>query len=455
MSRKLIFLVGFLLLAVPLLLQVWESRHQENIVSTYWEEIEDLQDSELENSLQEARKYNENLYEMTQTLSDELELEESLEQEYQNMLHLSGTGIMGTIEIPKISVRLPIYHGTSDDVLTKGIGHLKSSSLPVGGENVHSVLTGHRGLPGAQLFTRLDEMEKEDIFYVKVYDEILVYRVINIQVVKPENVEVLEIQEGKDLVSLITCTPYGLNTHRLVVTGERIEIQEEVIEEMEKAEANKTLFSARDLLVMGILVLFLAAAIWKWILGQGKRKKKIALFLLLLCLPMNTLASEGSVEIVTEKGTAQTVQFVKVADLRQETFALKEEYRQSGIDLNKLQSAAGLQDAAKRLQQLAEKSTQEIVIADEKTMIAGLSEGVYLFQIQGEKIWDPVLIYIPTRIEGTEEVQYDIMLIPKCSEKSAAPDTGWNDYTVFYIIVMLASLFLVVWRLQLLIKTHK
>lgn len=130
--------------------------------------------------------------------------------------------ILGSIEIPKINVNLPVYQGTDEETLKKGVGHISWSSPPIGGINTHSLLAGHRGLPGALLFTRLNELKEGDLFYIKINKKTLVYKVCNIKVVKPEETEELSIQEGRDLLSLVTCTPYGINTHRLVVTGERM-----------------------------------------------------------------------------------------------------------------------------------------------------------------------------------------------------------------------------------------
>ena len=135
---------------------------------------------------------------------------------------MTASGIMANIEIPCIDVSLPIYHGTDDDALNNGVGHLKESSLPVGGKSTRSILTGHRGLPTAKLFTRLDELEKGDLFYIHVCNKTLAYRIMKIEIIKPEELDKLDIEEGKDLVTLVTCTPYGINTKRLIVTGERI-----------------------------------------------------------------------------------------------------------------------------------------------------------------------------------------------------------------------------------------
>ena len=142
-------------------------------------------------------------------------------EHYETLLNVSQTGIMGTLSIPKINVELPIYHETEEEVLAAGAGHMEGTALPVGGENTRCVLTGHRGLPSSKLFTRLDEM-KEDLFFLDVCEKTFAYEVSEIEVIEPEDIQAIEPKRGEDLVSLVTCTPYGLNTHRLVVTGRRV-----------------------------------------------------------------------------------------------------------------------------------------------------------------------------------------------------------------------------------------
>lgn len=144
-------------------------------------------------------------------------------EEYEQVLNVGGTGIIGYVEIPSIKVSLPIYHGTDEAVLQIAVGHIQGSSLPVDGENTHCVVSGHRGLPSAKLFTDLDEMKEGDLFMIRVLDEILTYEVDQIHIVLPEDLTALEIEEGKDLCTLVTCTPYGINTHRLLVRGHRVE----------------------------------------------------------------------------------------------------------------------------------------------------------------------------------------------------------------------------------------
>ena len=142
---------------------------------------------------------------------------------YDSLLDANGTGMMGYITIPEIRCKLPIYHGVEDSVLQVGIGHIEGSSLPVGGRGTHCVLSGHRGLPSAKLFTDLDKLEKGDIFLLHIYDKVLTYEIDQISIVEPEDYGLLEIEDGKDLCTLLTCTPYGINTHRLLVRGHRVE----------------------------------------------------------------------------------------------------------------------------------------------------------------------------------------------------------------------------------------
>ncbi len=248
--NRVLFLLGTLLLVLPFGLKIMEGRQQENLIATYQQELQELKQENIDAVYQSARDYNESLFE-----TEEIDLER-----YDTELNVFGNGMMGSLEIPKISLKLPIYHGTEEAVLVNGVGHLEESSLPVGGENSHCVLTGHRGIPDAQLFTRLDELDEEDVFWVNINNRRLCYRVCDINVVRPEEVEILKMQEGRDLVSLVTCTPYGINTHRLVVTGERISEHEVLENGLEVQPVSK-----RDLcfLILPVLVLVLAG-IRKW-----------------------------------------------------------------------------------------------------------------------------------------------------------------------------------------------
>ena len=215
----LVFLAGLSLLLYPNISDWWNSMHQSRAISGYAEQVADLDEERYDQLLAEARAYNETLVGKTDrfTLSDE-ELEE-----YEQLLTVDHTEVIGYIQIDKIDCRLPIYHGTSDAVLQVGVGHLQGSSLPVGGESTHTVISGHRGLPSARLFTDLDQLEEGDTFVITVLDETLTYEVDQIRIVEPTDFSELAIVEGEDYCTLMTCTPYGINTHRLLVRGHRVD----------------------------------------------------------------------------------------------------------------------------------------------------------------------------------------------------------------------------------------
>ena len=215
----LVLFVGLSLLLYPTVSDYWNSFHQTRAITTYAEEVADLNEEEYERLWNVAQDYNRAL---AQRGTHFVLTDEQIE-EYEQMLDVSGLGVMGYIEIPEIRCSLPIYHGTDEAVLQIAIGHLEWSSLPVGGENSHCVLSGHRGLPSAKLFTNLDQIKEGDIFMLRVLDEVLTYEVDQIRIVEPQEVDDLQIENGKDYCTLVTCTPYGINTHRLLVRGHRIE----------------------------------------------------------------------------------------------------------------------------------------------------------------------------------------------------------------------------------------
>lgn len=258
MSRKwllrIIFLAGFLLLLYPLISNMVHQRQQSDAVASYDSAVSNRSEEEIQEILNQATEYNNMLFQSNGAIVDNMDTSILSDESYNSLLN-QANGIMGSIEIPKIDVDLPIYHGTEDDILSVGVGHIQGTSLPVGGENTHCVLSGHRGLPGSSLFTRLDEMKEGDLFFLSVMGETLAYKVYDIQIVVPDNTEVLEITAGKDDVSLVTCTPYGLNTHRLVVTGERVPY-----EESEYNSIGSELPSLRELLFIAIPFVLLAVA---------------------------------------------------------------------------------------------------------------------------------------------------------------------------------------------------
>ena len=219
-----ILLIGLSLLLYPTVSDYWNSFHQTKAITTYAENVAALDSASYEALWEAARAYNRELL----GRNNGYILSEEQKAEYERLLDVSGVGVMGYIEIPEIDVSLPIYHGAEDSVLQVAIGHLEWSSLPVGGESTHCVLSGHRGLPSAKLFTNLDKLREGDTFLLRVLDEILTYEVDQILIVEPRDTAALEIVEGEDYCTLVTCTPYGINTHRLLVRGHRIDNIEEV-----------------------------------------------------------------------------------------------------------------------------------------------------------------------------------------------------------------------------------
>lgn len=219
----LTFFTGLSLLLYPTVSDYWNSLHASQAVADYAENVRNLEAENYEQVLQDARNYNQMLPYKHTTFA----LSEEDKGAYDTLLDISGTGVMGYIEISTINISLPVYHGTEDAVLQIAVGHLEWSSLPVGGEDTHCVLSGHRGLPSAKLFTNLDKLVVGDKFVMRVLDEVLTYEVDQILIVEPTDVSTLIIEAGKDLCTLVTCTPYGINSHRLLVRGHRIENQEE------------------------------------------------------------------------------------------------------------------------------------------------------------------------------------------------------------------------------------
>lgn len=231
----ILFLAGMALLLYPSVSNHWNAVHQTRVVEEYTDSIEELQETERQQMLKEAEIYNRMLSEGTARFFPSVEETEY----YRSLLNMDLTGVMGTIKIPAIKCELPIYHGVEDSVLQIGIGHLEGSSLPTGGESTHCVLSGHRGLPSARLFTDLDKLEKGDIFEISVWGRELTYEIERIQIVEPEDYESLEIEEEKDFCTLLTCTPYGINTQRLLVRGQRVE-QGRKVEGMEETDTDNS-----------------------------------------------------------------------------------------------------------------------------------------------------------------------------------------------------------------------
>ena len=218
----LIFITGLAVMAYPTVSDYWNSFHSSRAIMSYTEAVSGMSDEEYDRLYAAAEAYNDRIHNRANPflVSDEEKAD------YESLLNVGGNGIMGYIEIPSIKVSLPIYHGTSESVLQVAVGHLEWTSLPVGGTSTHCVLSGHRGLPSAKLFTDLDRLVEGDRFLLYILDEVLTYEVDQILIVLPEDVSALQLVDGQDYCTLVTCTPYGINTHRLLVRGHRVETEE-------------------------------------------------------------------------------------------------------------------------------------------------------------------------------------------------------------------------------------
>lgn len=264
----------------PVISNYVNQKYASGIFTAYQEVIAQTDNTVLVREWEKAIAYNQTLIPRTNT--DGNYTQEALlsaSEEYDSMLNLNGDGIMGYIEIPKINVHLPIYHGTGDSSLSKGVGHLLGSSLPVGGESTHSILSGHSGMASQTMFTDLEQLGIGDAFYLYVLDEILAYQVSEINTVLPSDTSLLGIWEGEDCCTLVTCTPYGVNTHRLLVTGYRIPFEkaEQIVEQTETESGSGSHWMQYYLrgLEIGLAVVvgslataFLLLLLWKWINGR-------------------------------------------------------------------------------------------------------------------------------------------------------------------------------------------
>ena len=275
----LLMLAGLSLLMYPLVASTWNDYVQSTIVSDYQTSVDNaIEEGTLDVyvELQKAYDYNAGL--LPSILPDSFAIAEAngADDVYMACLNASGDGIMGYIQIPKINVKLPIYHTTSDEVLQKGVGHLQGSSLPVGGESTHSVLSAHRGLPNSTLFTDLDLLEEGDQFVIIIMDEYIAYQVDSIIVTEPDDTSALSVVNGEDLCTLITCTPYGVNTQRLMVTGHRVDYEPEVLEDNatplfgtgNSLHTNYLLWVIVGLAIVAAFVLFL------YLMDKRKSKKE-------------------------------------------------------------------------------------------------------------------------------------------------------------------------------------
>lgn len=278
----LMFLVGFGILVYPTVADQWNTYRQSRLISSYEKNIEEMEPEDFTAQWEKAQALNGTLTKNSiygdVFGQDEEEMQDS---EYWQVLNVGGDGVMGYLSIPKINLKVSIYHGTGDEVLQTGVGHLNGTGLPIGGESTHSVLAAHRGLPSARLFTDIDQMKKGDKFYLHILDETLAYQVDQIlDMVDKDDMETLEnalqIEEGKDYVTLFTCTPYGVNSHRLLVRGTRVPYTGE--EDIEETPVDTMLRAVQDYymlyLVLGLSVTLLVILFMKILIKPGKKKTK-------------------------------------------------------------------------------------------------------------------------------------------------------------------------------------
>ena len=258
----LIFLVGLSLLLYPSFSNYWNSFHATQAIGNYVEQVASMSKEEYDHIYQEAVTYNEELAQQ----GIGCQLNDAQRSRYESLLNIGGSGIIGYIEIESLQVNLPIYHGTDDSILQIATGHVDWTSLPVGGTSSHCVISGHRGLPSAKLFTHLDELREGDTFTLNVLDKVLTYEVDQILIVEPKDVSNLQIVKGEDYCTLVTCTPYAINTHRLLVRGHRIENSEKSVAHI-TAEA----IQVEQLLVASIMAIPLLVLTLIFVFVAGKR----------------------------------------------------------------------------------------------------------------------------------------------------------------------------------------
>ncbi len=262
-----IFFIGLCVLLYPTISDFWNEKRQSKAIMNYDELLVDLTPEDFAEYFEKADNYNRKLRRMNAPMSGY----SALEKEYYSTLDINGDGMMGYITIEKIKVQLPIYHGTSAKVLNSAVGHVEGTSLPVGGENTHAVLSAHRGLPSAKLFTNLDKVEVGDVFTVTILDRTITYQVDQIRVVLPNKTEDLQIQKGEDFCTLVTCTPYGINTHRMLVRGTRIEN----IEEAKKINVITEAYLVDPFIVTPAVAAPILGALLIFLMIKSSKEKKI------------------------------------------------------------------------------------------------------------------------------------------------------------------------------------
>lgn len=260
----MIFMIGAGIFLYPAVSNYFNTLHQNETIQTYLAKLSTADQEQLDSLWNEANLYNDQL--AGEVLHDPFVAGSGymIPENYDHVLNPQGDGVMGYLEIKKIDVHLPIYHGTSEEVLKKGVGHLEFTSLPIGGLNRHSVLSAHRGLPSSLLFSRLDELKIGDTFNIHLLNEDHCYQVDSIETILPEELSFLQLDPNQDWITLLTCTPYGVNTHRLLVRGHRIAYEQPIQEEQQASSLPKWLKEYVVSIGIGLIVLLLVVAVWIW-----------------------------------------------------------------------------------------------------------------------------------------------------------------------------------------------
>lgn len=269
----LLFLLGLSILLYPTFSDAWNQYRNAKLINTYETAVNDLPDKDYDRFWKEAKRYNREHTVNTFVDAFDEKGDYILSDAYKKILDPDGEGLMGSIEIPKIQARIAIYHGISDDVLEKGAGHVEGTSLPVGGKSTHAVLAAHRGLPSAKLFTDLDQMEIGDIFFLHILGKTLAYKVDQIKTVLPSETEDLDIIKGEDHVTLLTCTPYGVNTHRLLVRGTRTKYVENKTEINDTVPQKLALADPKKIMEIGLVVFAISVILLLIVIRYRDRKK--------------------------------------------------------------------------------------------------------------------------------------------------------------------------------------
>lgn len=454
----------------PFISRLYNEQIQGTVVAAYETAAERLQDDRKAKELQKAEKYNEWLYEESSGFEDAFWKSRQISDMYRTILNIGKETEMAVLEIPKIQIRLPVYHGTEEEVLQKGAGHLEGSSVPAGGKNTHTCILAHRGLPQKELFSKLDRMETGDLFYLHVLGDTLAYEVYQTEVVLPEDTDGLDILYGEDIATLITCTPYGINTHRLYVHGRRVAIPQEkekwnlknIVEQLKK--------QAWIVLTVLIMVWMLILLYWlnkrpgrkrrRKCMKKKKKWKKPVLNVLVCagCIGLSCMtaeASKGSIRI--EFRNLEYADSCR-ADLKVLLYRIGRTgadglpvFEPESLTVNDPGDREEVADTAKKAISQTERLQKSEVTTDSQgvAVFEDLQEGIYLVMVPNENsygIVDPFLVTIPYYEETDEGIKgplYEVIAAPKAvpNEKEQDVKTADASETGVYLGISTFALF--------------